>query len=281
MKRAITIALVLVVVAGSAWSQQRNPRDTVNSGNRDFRTKPYTLYDVPPRFLVDRPTAGTLPRGYFDMGLRIYPNGGGLGYTNIGLSNRLQIGVSYGGEDVISARTPNWNPRVGFCGKFRLIDELQYFPAVSVGYCDQGAGAYNNDYKRYTFKSPGFFAVASRGVYFYRWTSSWHAGINYSMESDVDEESDVNFFLGFDATFDYNAAFLIEYDFGLDDNRGTLPNGEPDVFAGKGRGYLNMSVKWLFTNNFELELILKDLAVNRRESTTFTREVRMTYVDHF
>jgi len=40
-------------------------------------------------------------------------------------------------------------------------------------------------------------------------------------------------------------------------------------------------VKWLFAENLELEVVLKDLLVNRRESSTFTREVRMTYIDRF
>jgi hypothetical protein len=42
-----------------------------------------------------------------------------------------------------------------------------------------------------------------------------------------------------------------------------------------------MAIKWLFTESLELELIAKDILQNRRESDTFTREVRITYVDHF
>ncbi len=55
----------------------------------------------------------------------------------------------------------------------------------------------------------------------------------------------------------------------------------PAYYSGKGRGYLNTSIKWLFAQNLQIELILKDLLVNRREASTFTREVRMTYIDHF
>lgn len=239
------------------------------------------LYDVPPRWLIDCPTAGTFPRGHFNIGVRFYPNGGAIGNTDIGLSNRLTLGISYGAEDVISNVDPNWNPSIEFNVKFRIVDELEYFPAVTVGFCSQGFGAFNEALDRYTFKSRGFFGVISRSFYFYQWTSGWHAGVNYSLEHDIDEEKDINFFLGVDATFKYNLALLIEYDAALNDDKSTLPDGSPYIFAGKGRGYLNLGVKWLFTKNLELEAHLKDLLLNRRESDTITREISITYIDKF
>ena len=67
---------------------------------------------------------------------------------------------------------------------------------------------------------------------------------------------------------------VVEYDAALEDNKSTY-------FSGKGRGYLNTSLRWLFTDNLELELMLKDLLINRRESSTFTREIRITYIENF
>jgi hypothetical protein len=232
-----------------------------------------TLYDVPPRWLVDMPTAGTLPRGHYNIGIRIFPNGGGLGFCDIGLSSRFTLGISYGGEQIISNDDPNWNERIGFNLKFRIVDELEYFPAITIGFCDQGYGAWLDGYDRYTFKSRGFYAVTSRSFYFYKWTSGWHAGINYSRENEDDD--DIDLFGGFDATFDYNLALVIEYDAAINDDR----SGSP--VTGKGRGYLNTSVKWLFADNLELELAFKDLLVNRPESDTFTREARVTFLDRF
>jgi len=263
-KALISIFMVIaaLVMCGSAGAQDM-PINRQNS-----------LYDLPPRMLVDMPTAGTMHRGSYQIGLRIYPEGGGLGYTDIGLSSRFLLGISYGAEDVISNRDPNWNPRIGFSLKFRLIDELEYFPAIAVGYTDQGFGAWNAEFDRYTFKSRGFYAVASRSFYFYKWTSGWHVGVDYSLENDVDHEDDIDAWVGVDATFNYNLGLVMEYDFALNDNKSA-------PFTGKGRGYLNMSIKWLFTQNLEIEVIAKDLLVNRRESDTFTREIRMTYIDSF
>ncbi|MDH4155664.1 MAG: YjbH domain-containing protein [candidate division Zixibacteria bacterium] len=239
-----------------------------------------SLFDVPPRQLVDMPTAGTLPRAHFDIGLRLYPNGGSIGYTNIGLSNRLMLGISYGGDNIISNRDPNWNKRIEFNIKFRVIDEMEYFPAVTAGFSSQGYGAWNEDFDRYTFKSRGFYVVASRSFYFYQWTAGWHGGASYSLENDIDKDKDMDFFVGFDATFRYNLALLMEYDVALNDDKSRLPDGTDYIFAGKGRGYFNMSVKWLFTENLELEALIKNLSGNRR-GEKITREIRITYIDMF
>lgn len=239
------------------------------------------FYAFPPRWLVDMPTAGTLPRASFDVAIRLYPNGGAIGMIDIGLSSRMHLGISYGGEGVISNQSADWNPDINFTVKFRFIDELEYFPAITGGFCSQGFGVYNDNMKRYTYKSRGFYAVASQSFYFYTWTSGWHLGANYSLEGDVDNDESINVFGGFDATFQYNLAFVIEYDAALNDNKSTLPSGAPNDFGGKGRGYLNTAIKWLFTDNLELEFILKDLLTNRKESSTFTREIRITYIENF
>ncbi len=253
---------VLFTSAGQAQEEVKDDRPTTG------------FYAYPPRWLVDMPTAGTLPRASFDVAIRLYPNGGALGMVDIGLSNRLQLGISYGGEGVISNRSADWNPDINFNIKMRMVDEMDYFPAITGGFCSQGFGARSDSLDRYAFKSRGFYAVASRSFNFYSWISGWHFGVNYSLEGDTDNDKGINAFGGFDATFQYNLAFVVEYDGALDDNKSS-------IFGGKGRGYLNTSLRWLFTDNLELELMLKDLLTNRRESSTFTREIRITYIENF
>ena len=244
-----------------------------------------SLYQIPPRKLVDCPTAGTLPRGNYDFGTRVFADGGAILSTDIGFVDRLQMGISYGGEQIFSRVEPSWNPGVEFSVKLRVIDELQVFPAVAVGFSSQGYGIWSDAFDRYEYKSRGFYAVVSRSFYLYNWTSSWHIGANYSLEKDVDGDEDVNFFLGYDATFQHNIALLLEYDVALNDDRSALPDGSPYPLAGRGRGYVNVSLKWLFRDHLELELLLKDLLKNRRsiagESNTVVRELRFTFTDGF
>ncbi|PKK83522.1 MAG: hypothetical protein CVT49_08360 [candidate division Zixibacteria bacterium HGW-Zixibacteria-1] len=234
-----------------------------------------TLYDIPPRVLIDAPTAGTLPRGSFDIMMSVYSNGGILGKTSIGLSNRFMVGMSYGAEGIISDRTANANPEIEFNVKLRLIDENYYLPAFAVGFNSQGYGAYIDDRKRYTYKSKGFYGVISRSFMLQNLNAGVHAGANYSLEYDYDSEEEPSFFFGMDARFNYNIGFFIEYDLALNDNRSSIGYA-------KGRGYLNASLKWMYSENLELEFVVKDLLLNRREdASTFGRELRFTYIEFF
>lgn len=278
-KSILLLAFVTLTSQASVRAQQQSKQSAA-------QTSPHSsLYQIPPRKLVDCPTAGTLPRGNYDLGVRVFADGGAILSTDIGFVDRLQMGISYGGEQIFSRVEPSWNPGVEFSIKLRVIDELQVFPAVAIGFSSQGYGLWSDTFDRYEYKSRGFYAVVSRSFYLYNWTSSWHIGANYSLEKDIDEDADMNFFLGYDATFQHNIALLLEYDLALNDDRSALPDGSQYPFAGKGRGYLNASLKWLFRDHLELELLLKDMLKNRRpigdESNTVIRELRFTFTDGF
>jgi len=233
-----------------------------------------TYFGIQPRNIIDAPTAWTLPRGCFDMTLRVIPNGGIIGSTNIGLSNRFMIGISYGAENIISEEKADWYPRIEFNVKLRLIDEAYYLPAFSVGFISQGYGSYSDAYKRYDYKSKGFYGVITRSLYFYNLTLGGHIGVNYSMENEVDKEKDPAFFFGIDTQFNNDIAILAEYDLALNDDKSGTEYG-------RGRGYLNLSVKWLYSENLELEAVFKNLLNNRTEANSFDRELRFTYVEYF
>jgi hypothetical protein len=236
---------------------------------------PQSLYEIPPRDLIDAPTAGTLPRGCFDIEMRVYSNGGILSRTSIGLSDRFMIGMSYGAEGIIAESSTNRNPRIEFNVKLRLLDETYYMPAFAIGFNSQGYGAYIDDMERYTYKSKGFYAALSRSYDFHNISSGAHVGVNYSLENDKDDEEEPTVFFGLDARFSYNLGLLLEYDMALNDDRSS-------VGYAKGRGYLNFGLKWFYSENLELEVILKNLLLNRHEgASTFGRELRFTYIEYF
>jgi len=233
-----------------------------------------SLYDIPPRNLVDAPTSMTLPRGCFDVILRVYPNGGILGNTSIGLTNRFMVGVSYGAEGIIADAEPNWNPSMEFNAKLRLIDESIFLPALAIGFNSQGYSSYDDNQQRYTYKSKGFYAVFSRSMFFYNASVGGHAGVNYSMEHDVDNDDDPSLFFGIDTQFKYNVGFVLEYDIALNDDKSSQRYG-------RGRGYLNAGLRWLFSENLEIEVIFKNLLNNRRDVNSFGRGLRLTYIEFF
>jgi len=234
-----------------------------------------SLYEFAPRNLVDAPTAGTLRRGCFDIVLRVYNNGGILTGAAIGLSNSLMLGMSYGAEGIISDRSASNNPQIEFQVKLKIISEEYLLPAFTIGFCSQGYGAYDDERDRYAFKSKGFYGVISRSFYVGRIGVGGHAGINYSFENDYDNDKEPSIYFGFDARFAHDIGFVAEYDMALNDDRA-------GAHYTKGRGYLNMGLKWLYKENLELEIILHDIFVNRRiGATTFGRELRFTYIEFF
>jgi len=250
---------------------------SVNAQQTFFKTDEAarSLYEMPPRYLINAPTAGTLPRGCFHVVMRVYNHGGLLGETAIGLSNRLMIGISYGAENIISDYSANSNPRIEFNLKLRLIDENYLLPAFAIGYNSQGYGAFIDDRDRYTFKSKGFFGVVSRNFTTQYLSAGGHVGVNYSLENDVDNDEEPSFFFGLDTKFNNNIAMAIEYDMGLNDDRAS------QNYA-KGRGYLNFGLKWMYSDNLEIEILLNDLLLNRKEgASTFGRELRFTYIEFF
>ena len=222
--------------------------------------------------MIDAPTAGTLRKGSFDTELRAFPDGGMLGVLQIGLTNRWQIGISYGGSDVISSNDPSWNPRMQFLTKLQVVSESMGLPGVAVGFEDQGFGLWVDSLDRYQIKSKGFYAVASKGYRGSNFTSSLHGGINYSREDKDDD--DVCFFFGADMIFDNNLGFVTEFDMALNDDRTPFS-------LGRGRGYLNAGVRWLLLERVFIEGVVKDLLQNRRDTDTIGRELRLLYFESF
>ncbi|MCP4568053.1 MAG: hypothetical protein GY841_10785 [FCB group bacterium] len=231
------------------------------------------LMGYQPTLLVDCPTAGTLQRGSFNTVMRAYPNGGILTRTAIGLSNRLMVGVSYGAEGILAEERPNWNPRIEFDVKLSIVDEGLVFPAASIGFCSQGYGSYINDLERYTYKSKGFYVVASKNYPLYNWQVGFHGGLNYSTEQE-DDDDDLDFFIGLDTRLNQDVGLVMEYDFATNDNRDLNS-------AGKGRGYLNLSLQWLYADNLVMEFMLKNLNNNRKGTADIWRGLRVTYVESF
>ena len=242
----------------------------------------YNYDNMPPRQLIDCPTAATLPRASFDFKMRTTSNGGLIASTSIGLHRRFMLGVSYGGEQVLGEGDAVWQDNVAFMVKYQLITESLVMPAIAVGYDGQGYGAYFKDLKRFMYKSKGFYAVASKGYQTYQLASGLHAGVNYSLESDVDKDDEVDVFFGGDISLQDNFQVVAEYDLALNDNRYDADNlTNVNLHSGKGWGYFNVGMRWIFSERLELGIDFQNLFENRGDTNSFTRGIRITYVEFF
>lgn len=227
----------------------------------------------PPRYIVHNPTASTLPKGYFDAYVWVSGNGGLLAGTSMGFTNRFLVGVSYGAESFLGTSPPIWNERVSFQVKLQLLPESQKLPAVSLGYDDQGHGPYISLYDRYTIKSKGVYGVITKNFYTLSVATGFHAGVNYSFETqDGEKEPDV--FFGWDFHYNQEWSLLLEYSLGLNDN-------QPGSPVGKGRGYLNLGLRWEYSKELVMEAILSDLTQNRKDVEQIGRELRIVYLQEF
>ena len=236
-------------------------------------TKVTKVRTLQPRMLVDCPTAGLLPRASFDFDIRIYPQGGVIFGLDIGLMKRFMVGMSFGGENVIGEGEPDWNPRIEFAAKYRLINESWALPAFAIGYDSQGEGAYDDSLDRYTYKSKGFYAVMSKGYAAGEIPFGLHGGVNYSLEND-DEDKDISLFFGADLGFGDNLGVVAEYDLGTNDDKA-------EKLFGQGYGYLNVGFQWIFSERLLLQFNLKNLLLNRKDVNTWGRGFRIVYFESF
>jgi len=199
--------------------------------------------DFVPREIINLPTAGTLNRGEVGVNLRLYPHGGLLSGFSAGVSDPFFVTVYFGGENIIGVGDVNWNPQIAVDLRYRIIDETFELPALSIGFTNQGYGAYIKKKERYAIKSRGFYIVSSK-----------------------------NYNIGFDKDLIKNIVLLCEYDLALNDN-------EDQSFTNE-KGYLNAGIRWGFLGRFFLEFYFKDLLENRIDAQGVTREVKIEFVEN-
>jgi len=223
--------------------------------------------DVPPRFVIDTPTAGLLPRAGLDVNLRAFGNGGLLGSINVGISEDFMFGISYGGINVLGSGVVNWHQNPGVNARYRLLEEMQDRPSITVGFDSQGYGAFIDSTRRYENKSPGFFAVLSKSYDLFERFDA-HVGVNFSLET-ADGDQDPNFFLSSSLAFNGNFELLGEYDVALNDN--------VDDSINSGKGFLNIGVRLNIRNVVYIESFVKDVLENRKNIANANREVKITY----
>jgi len=221
--------------------------------------------------LIDLPTAGTLPKGTAAMSLRVYTAGGLLGGLYGGISDRLMVGISFGGSNILGTGRINWNPRPEVLCKFLLLSESIILPAVSFGFESQGYGPYDDDLDRYQVKSRGFYGVLSRSLAL-AGTLGLHAGVSYGIENK-DNNGKFNVFLGADKSINEYLMVMFEYDFADNDDL-SLPG------LGRDRGYLNLGARVTF-GGFGIEFDLRNLLDNRTGSVSPSRELKILYTEGF
>ncbi|MCX6134651.1 MAG: YjbH domain-containing protein [Ignavibacteriales bacterium] len=232
-----------------------------------------TSANIEPTMIIDKPTAGMLHRGSYYASAGFFEQGGVLFGVSVGLIDRFNFGISYGGTDILGTNKPKMNPYPGVNVKIRVLDESSAAPAVAIGFEWQGRGPYLEDLKRYVNKSPGFYAVASQN-YSILGNLSVHGGLNLSTESG-DGDKDLNIFFGAEKSLGRDISLLGEYDLGLNDNSANA------IGRDRGRGYLNLGVRWSWGKGLVLGVNIKDVLKNQGDISVGNRTLQLEYVGAF
>ena len=232
----------------------------------------------PPSSLITLPTAGTLQRGSFALEMRIQKFGGLTSSISVGLTDRFQLGISYGSANLIGDDSLIWYPKPETNLKYLLIDESETTPGISLGIDTQGLGKFNPDdsLMRYDTKALGLFAVASKNWVTPLGNLGWHFGSNYNFVETNDNDKDVNFFMGFDIEFNPELSMMFEYNAALNENNMTSKN----IAISRG-GYLNAGVRWTFVERLHIEIDFNNLMFDKKKVDYFNREIKITYIEYF
>jgi hypothetical protein len=254
-----------------------------------------------PYRLVDAHTAGILPKASFDVDFRVYasPDWYGSGLltgVRVGLTNRLNIGLAYGGEGIIGySKRVRWNEIPGVLVKYRLFEERVLTPALSLGFDNQGYGGLAGEalygYDGYIYKSPGFFVAISKNYMMFGSVQiGLHGTVNYSLE-EFDNITWPNAAMGLDIGINDELMFIAEYDFALNDITGP---GNDKNYGKPHRGFLNLGLRWAFTEHFHIEFDALDILENKtrivlppplgntgRVPIGWSRELKVVYISSF
>jgi len=241
-------------------------------------TSPATAQDLgvrPLQKLIDCPSAGGPESGSYDFELRVYPDGGVLAGFTAGLIGRLGIGFFYGGTGIIGYNSPDWNIQPGVLAMCRILDESYVMPAITIGFTNQGYGAWIDSTNRYQYKAKGYYLALGKN--FKLWPMGeicGHFGVN--MNPTADDSKSLDFYTGVDFRLIKQLGFIGEYSAGLNDRKGSS--------LGKGRGYLNLGIRWTFAERLAIDLHLRDVIINQnndaRGGAGVGREIRISYVEN-
>lgn len=221
------------------------------------------------RTLIDMPTGGILEKGYVGVTTDVLPKGVMIERLEVGAFNNVSFGISYGGANFIGEGKIDWYKYPGVNIRFRLFNEVLTFPAIAVGFDSQGKGVYHDSSGRYDYKSPGFFAAASKNFALLGYLSL-HATASYSLESK-DGDNFINLFFGAEKTLGSSVSLILEYNFAFNDNE--------TKYYGSDKGYLNAGIRWSAGAGFTIEFDLRDLLSNKQlEPSGADRALKIEYI---
>ncbi len=224
-----------------------------------------------PLYVIDHPTAGLLPHGFYQIRGKIGPETSFLGEFRVGFKDRFQIGASFGAQNVLGYGSPDLNDKLGFQARLRVIEESNA-PALAVGFDSQGQGRYHGDFKRYDRKSMGLYVVVTKNYTFALGQITPNGGVSFTTERE--DDNDPNIFFGLNWTIANQFSILLDIDAALNDNANESQFGQGGI-------YVDAGLRWYYGENLLMTLIFRDLTGNFGMNSSVGREFEIAFIEMF
>ena len=216
------------------------------------------LFAVNVTELIDTPTHSILDYGSYEIQFRIFNNGGVTPKLSFGIFKVLNIGVSWEFSNIIGVgNTIVAIPALQL--KLNVYEGDKNFPGVAVGYDGQGF-FYDDSKSEFLQKGKGAYVVAGKELFL--------PGLNFNIGLNVNDFKDVAL-IGFAGSsysiVDETLLAMLEYD-----------------NIGKGAySRLNVGFKLWVTENFGIDLMLRNILTGEEERLGCERVLRLSYQGRF
>lgn len=222
-------------------------------------------------YIVDMPTAGCLKKSSY-CGSLIFFSGGGIETEfSVAPFKNFQIGLSYGGSSILGSGDIVFQKLPGIQLRVRLFEERVSTPAVLVGVNTQGKGNYLDDLDRFETISPGLYLALSKNYKYFAGNVAFHLGLTYSFEIPTSERKP-SFYIGLEQSIGDKVSFNLELN-------PTLNEYNEDVMSKKI--LLNAALRWSVVPGVVIEFQGRDLFRHLKNSSGFTRNVKLEYISKF
>jgi hypothetical protein len=210
---------------------------------------------------LDQPVPISLAHAEYFISGRLWGNGGVMMRFGLGLWDRLTLGMSYGGNNVLGAESPRFFDRYrpDIQARIAILKEQGYTPNLVLGFESQGYDACSSQV--YLVREKGAYLCAGKTVDAIR--THCQLGLNYWDGFDG--------FVAFNTLLPYDVELMLEYDPALNDIKEQW---------GLHPGYLNFGVGWTLADKVRMVLGLRDI-LGYKSQTRLNRVLEVSVNNRF